>query len=161
MPQNDYYGSLGKKCLEAGCSVDLFLVPNQHCDVATISDLGHKSGGQMYKYDFFTADIHGERLCEDLRYAIESTVAFDAVMKVRTSTGIKPADYFGNFHMYGNDVELGGLARQTSLSVELKHEDKLNENSKVREINSCVNKWRPKNFFQLLFLFKYQFLNQL
>ena len=52
-------------------------------------------------------------------------------MKVRTSTGIKPVDYLGNFSMYGYDVELAGLQRQTSMSVELKHEDKLNENSNV------------------------------
>ncbi|CAF0708645.1 unnamed protein product [Brachionus calyciflorus] len=130
-PQNDYYAQLGKKCVENGCSVDLFLMPNQYCDLATLSDLTRKTSGQIYKYDFFMADSHGERLCEDLKFAIESTVAFDAVMKVRTSTGIKPVDYLGNFSMYGNDIELAGVNRQTSLAVELKHEDKLNENSKV------------------------------
>lgn len=130
-PQNDYYGLLGKKCLENGCCVDFFLLPNQYCDLATISDLNKKAGGQIYKYDFFTADSQGQRLCEDLKYAIESTVAFDSVMKIRTSTGIKPVDYLGNFNMYGNDVEVAGLQKSTSLAVELKHDDKLNENSVV------------------------------
>lgn len=130
-PQNEYYGQLGKRCVENGCGVDLFLLPNQHCDVATLSDLTRKVAGQIYKYDFFMADSHGQRLCEDLKYAVESTVAFDAVMKVRTSTGIKPNDYLGNFNMYGNDLEFASLYRQYSLSVELKHEDKINENAKV------------------------------
>ena len=130
-PQNDYYGALGKKCVEAGCSVDLFLLPNQYCDVATLSDLVRKTAGQIYKYEFFMADTHGKRLCDDLRYAVDATAAFDAVMKVRTSPGIKPIDYLGNFSMYGNDVEFAGLQRQSSLAVELKHEDKLNENGKV------------------------------
>lgn len=130
-PQNDFYGLLGKKCVENGCCVDLFLFPNQYCDVATLSDLTRKTSGQVYKYDFFMADTHGQRLCEDFKYSIESTCAFDAVMKVRTSTGIKPVDYLGNISMYGNDVEMAGLQKKTSLAVELKHEDKLNENSKV------------------------------
>lgn len=130
-PQNDYYAQLGKKCVENGCSVDLFLLPNQYCDIATLSDLSKKVNGQIYKYDFFMADTHGQRLCEDLKYAVEATVAFDAVMKVRTSTGIKPVDYLGNFNMYGNDVEMAGLQKQSSLAIELKHEDKLNENSRV------------------------------
>lgn len=130
-PQNDYYAQLGKKCVENGCSVDLFLLPNQYCDIATLSDLSKKVNGQIYKYDFFMADTHGQRLCEDLKYAVEATAAFDAVMKVRTSTGIKPVDYLGNFNMYGNDVEMAGLQKQSSLAIELKHEDKLNENSRV------------------------------
>lgn len=130
-PQTDYYAQLGKRCVENGCSVDLFLIPNQYCDVATLCDLTRKTAGQIYKYDFFMADTHGQRLCDDLAYAVQSSVAFDAVMKVRTSTGVRAVDYLGNFSMYGNDVELAGVSRQTSLSVELKHDDKLNENSKV------------------------------
>ncbi|RNA12491.1 transport Sec24C-like isoform X1, partial [Brachionus plicatilis] len=130
-PQNDYYAQLGKKCVENGCTIDLFVMPNQYCDLATLSDLTRKTSGQIYKYDFFMADTHGQRLCEDLKYAVDKTVAFDAVMKVRTSTGIRPVDYIGNFGMYGNDIELAGVNKQTSLAVELKHDDKLNENAKV------------------------------
>lgn len=33
--------------------------------------------------------------------------------------------------MYGNDIELAGMQRNQSLCVEIKHDDKLNENSKV------------------------------
>lgn len=130
-PQTDYYANLGKKCVEAGCCVELFLMPNQYCDIATLSDMTRRSAGNIYKYDFFAADTHGQRLCDDLKYAIDSTIAFDAVMKVRTSTGIKAVDYLGNFNMYGNDIEFAGLTRESSISVELKHEDKLSENSKV------------------------------
>lgn len=129
---SDYYGAqLGKRCVEAGLSVDLFLMPNQYCDVATLGDLCRKTAGQIYKYDFFMADTHGQRLCEDLGYAVQLTTALDGVMKVRTSTGIRPVDYLGNFSMYGNDIELAGMQRNQSLCVELKHDDKLNENSKV------------------------------
>lgn len=129
--QTEYYANLGKKCVENQCSLDLFLLPNQYCDIATISDLTRKTSGQIYKYDYFQADTHGKRLCDDLKYSIDNTCAFDAVMKVRTSTGIKPVDYLGNFNLNGYDVELAGLSKQTSLCVELKHEDKLNENTKV------------------------------
>ena len=130
-PQTEYYAQLGKRCVENGCSVDLFLMPNQYCDIATLSDLTRKTSGQIYKYDFFMADSHGQRLCDDLRFAVDGSVAFDAVMKVRTSTGIRAVDYLGNVSLYGNDVEMAGVQRQTSMCVELKHDDKLNENSKV------------------------------
>lgn len=96
-PGSDYYAQLGKRCVDVGLSVDLFLMPNQFCDVATLADLTRKTAGQIYKYDFFMADTHGQRLCDDLGYAVQLTWAFDAVMKVRTSTGIRPVDYLGNF----------------------------------------------------------------
>ena len=51
--------------------------------------------------------------------------------KVRTSTGIKAVDYLGNFNMYGSDLEFAGVSRESSIAVELKHEDKLSENSKI------------------------------
>jgi protein transport protein SEC24 len=66
-PQNEFYAGLGKRCVENGCTVDLFLMPNQYCDIATLSDLTRKTSGQIYKYDFFMAETHGERLCADLR----------------------------------------------------------------------------------------------
>lgn len=96
-PASDYYSQqLGKRCVEVGLCVDLFLLPNQYCDVASLADLCRKTAGQIYKYDFFMADTHGQRLCDDLGYDIEQTVAFDGVMKVRTSTGIRAVDYLGN-----------------------------------------------------------------
>jgi len=117
--------------VEQGCCIELFLMPNQYCDVASLASLTHRSAGRIHKYDFFSADTHGARLCDDLRYSVANATAFDAVMKVRTSTGIKAVDYLGCFNTYGSDIEFAGLHRDAALSVEIKHEDKLNENSKV------------------------------
>ncbi len=130
-PLSDYYGNLGKKCIDVGCCIDLFLMTNQYCDFASISDVLRKSGGQIYKYDFFMAESCGQRLLYDFKVAVKNSISFDAVMKVRTSTGIKPFDYLGNFNLNGNDVELCGCDRDKTLCVALQHEDKLNENSKV------------------------------
>lgn len=131
-PQNDYYSQLGKKCIEAGCAVDLFLISNQFVDLATISEVTRRCGGKIYKYDFFNASTHGDRLINDLKINIENSIAFDAVMKVRTSTGLRAVDHLGNFNVTGtNDVEFGAINRDTSISVEIKHDDKLNENLKV------------------------------
>ena len=133
-PATDYYAQLAKKCIEHGCCVDLFLMPNQYCDVASLADLNAKAGGLIYKYDFFRADspTGGQRLCDDLGHAVDATCAFDVVMKVRTSTGVRAVDSIGNFTLTGNnDIELAGMQRATSLCVELKHDDKLNENAKV------------------------------
>lgn len=58
--------------------------------------------------------------------------AFDAVMRVRTSTGVRPTDFFGHFYMANaTDVELAGVDSSKSVAVEIKHDDKLTDEDGV------------------------------
>ncbi|KAJ8317884.1 hypothetical protein KUTeg_002975 [Tegillarca granosa] len=127
-PQTTFYTKLGQECVAAGCSVDLFLFPNAYVDVASIGDVCRLTGGNMYKYSYFQADLDGERFLEDLRRNVENQTAFDAILRVRTSTGIRPVDFCGNFFMANTtDVELSAMDRDQAINVEIKHDDKLNE----------------------------------
>lgn len=100
----------------------------------------------------------------DLRRDVQKVVGFDAVMRVRTSTGqswlkksrwgaksgrevsgtchtfspdpvhvasgIRAVDFFGAFYMSNTtDVELAGLDGDKTVTVEFKHDDRLNEES--------------------------------
>lgn len=105
-----------------------------------------------------------ERFLSDLRRDVQKVVGFDAVMRVRTSTGqswleksrwgdksgreasgtcrtfspdpvhvasgIRAIDFFGAFYMSNTtDVELAGLDGDKTVTVEFKHDDRLNEES--------------------------------
>lgn len=105
-----------------------------------------------------------ERFLSDLRRDVQKVVGFDAVMRVRTSTGqswleksrlgakpgreasgiydicspdpihvvsgIRAVDFFGAFYMSNTtDVELAGLDGDKTVTVEFKHDDRLNEES--------------------------------
>ncbi|KAG5326139.1 SC24C protein, partial [Acromyrmex heyeri] len=85
-PQNNVYNNLGQECVGAGCSVDLFIFNNSYVDIATIGQICRLTGGEIYKYTYFQADIDGERLISDIINNISRPIAFDAVMRVRTST---------------------------------------------------------------------------
>ncbi|OWF45631.1 protein transport protein Sec24C-like isoform X2 [Mizuhopecten yessoensis] len=127
-PQNNFYTKVGQECVVAGCSVDMFLFPNAYIDVASISDVCRLTGGSMYKYSYFQADLDGSRFMEDLKMNVESQAAFDAILRVRTSTGIRPVDFYGNFYMANTtDVELAAMSQGQAIGVEVKHDDKLNE----------------------------------
>ena len=66
----------------------------------------------MYKYTYFQADLDGERFISDLRHNVSRDVVFDAIMRVRTSTGVRPTDFFGSFYMANTtDMELASLNR--------------------------------------------------
>ena len=68
------------------------------------------TGGQLYKYTYFQLDIDSERFLADLRHNLSRPVVFDAIMRVRTSTGVRPVEFFGNFYMANTtDTELASL----------------------------------------------------
>ncbi|XP_076459281.1 protein transport protein Sec24C-like [Babylonia areolata] len=127
-PQTNFYTKLGQECVASGCSVDLFLFPNSYCDVASMADVVRLTSGNIYKYSYFQADLDGDRFIEDLRRNVERPVGFDSILRVRTSTGIRPVDFFGNFYMSNTtDVELAAMDSEQTIAVEIKHDDKLSE----------------------------------
>lgn len=48
---------------------------------------------------FLQADTDGERFITDLVNNIKRPVAFDSVMRIRTSTGVRATDFYGHFFM--------------------------------------------------------------
>ncbi|XP_072881423.1 protein transport protein Sec24C-like isoform X2 [Hemitrygon akajei] len=127
-PQTSFYSNLAKECVAQGCCVDLFLFPNQYVDVATLGSVSYQTGGSIYKYTYFQAQADGERFLNDLHRDVRKVIGFDAVMRVRTSTGIRATDFFGSFYMSNTtDVELAALDCDKTITVEFKHDDKLNE----------------------------------
>ncbi|XP_054707353.1 protein transport protein Sec24D-like [Uloborus diversus] len=131
-PQNDFYSKLAQDCIAGGCAVDLFLFPNAYVDIASLTPLCRHTGGQMYKYTYFQSHIDGDRFLEDLERNITTTTAFDAVLRVRTSAGISPIFYYGNFYMSNaTDVELSAIDCHKSITVEMAYDEKLPENETV------------------------------
>uniref|UniRef100_A0A8B9RHC4 SEC24 homolog C, COPII coat complex component n=1 Tax=Astyanax mexicanus TaxID=7994 RepID=A0A8B9RHC4_ASTMX len=127
-PQISFYANLAKECVTQGCCVDLFLFPNQYVDVATLGVVPTSTGGSVYKYTYFQAQSDQERFLNDLRKDVQKPMGFDAVMRVRTSTGIRATDFFGSFYMSNTtDVELAGLDCDKTVTVEFRHDDKLSE----------------------------------
>ncbi|XP_010179174.1 PREDICTED: protein transport protein Sec24C isoform X1 [Mesitornis unicolor] len=129
-PQTSFYNNLAKDCVAQGCCVDLFLFPNQYLDVATLGVVPYQTGGSIYKYAYFQLETDQDRFLNDLRRDVQKEVGFDAVMRVRTSTGIRATDFFGAFYMSNTtDVEMAGLDCDKTITVEFKHDDKLSEDT--------------------------------
>uniref|UniRef100_H2ZC33 Protein transport protein Sec24C n=1 Tax=Ciona savignyi TaxID=51511 RepID=H2ZC33_CIOSA len=157
-PATNFYEKLAKDCVSSACCVDLFLFPNQYVDVATLAQVPQLTGGQVYKllhsvtckipssnphptspthtqhhpptprYNFFRSDIDGGRFIKDFAHGLQRDIVFDAIMRVRTSTGIRAVQFYGALYM-GNttDVELAAIDCDKAIQVELKHDDKIAE----------------------------------
>ncbi|CAB1351700.1 unnamed protein product [Coregonus sp. 'balchen'] len=111
-PQKGVYEQLSKDCVSQGCSVDLFIFPSQYVDIATMGDV----------------EMDGEHFLSDLRKDVEKAIGFDAIMRVRTSTGFRATNFFGAIHMNNTtDVEMAAVDCDKAVTVEFKHDDKLSE----------------------------------
>merc|ERR1719273_1791290 len=131
-PQTKDYNEFGQQCVSVGCTVDLFLFNNAYVDVATLSQVCRLSGGQIYKYTYFQSDLDGERFLNDLRHNLSRPVVFDAIMRVRTSTGVRPVEFYGSFFMANStDAELASLNSDMAMACEVKYDDKLTEEDGV------------------------------
>ncbi|KAK1175018.1 protein transport protein Sec24D-like [Acipenser oxyrinchus oxyrinchus] len=128
--QKGVYESLTKECVANSCCVDLFLFPNQFVDVATLGDIPMHTGGALYKYSNFQIQSDGDHFLSDLRKDVEKKIGFDAIMRIRTSTGFRATDFFGAIYMNNTtDVEMAAVDCDKAVTVEFKHDDKLNEDT--------------------------------
>lgn len=127
-PQKGVYEQLSKDCVAQGCCVDLFLFPSQYVDLATMGDVPSHTGGSVYKYNNFQVETDGEHFLRDLRKDVQKSIGFDAIMRVRTSTGFRATDFFGAIHMNNTtDIEMAAVDCDKAVTVEFKHDDTLSE----------------------------------
>lgn len=97
-----------------------------------LGTLAALTGGQTYFYPNFMAARDGYQFAEDLRRVITRPFAFDAVLRVRCSNGLRVTDHFGNFHMKNaTDVSFGVLDSEKALAIQVKHDGKLDEKQEV------------------------------
>lgn len=131
-PQCMSYNNLGQDCVQAGCSVDIFAFNNSYIDLATIGQVSRLTGGEVYKYTYFQADIDGSRLIKDVIQNVSRQIAFDAVLRVRTSTGVRTTDFYGHFFMSNTtDMEIASIDSNKAVAIEIKHDDKLSPEENV------------------------------
>jgi hypothetical protein len=124
--------SVATSAAENAVSYDLFLCGQTYCDVSTVSVLSNKTGGQLFAYPAFTAKKDGEAMQRDFFHVLTRRTASDAVMAVRLSTGLKVAEYFGNyFHRRPNELDLPTVDCDKTFAVRIEHEGKLKEDTEV------------------------------
>eukprot|EP01117_Protostelium_nocturnum_P012070 TRINITY_DN441_c0_g1_i2.p1 TRINITY_DN441_c0_g1~~TRINITY_DN441_c0_g1_i2.p1 ORF type:complete len:875 (-),score=232.15 TRINITY_DN441_c0_g1_i2:40-2664(-) len=130
-PQDPYYVSLAKQCCASSVSVDLFLFPNSsYIDVTTLGYVCNLTGGQIYLYQNFVYQRDLARVYQDLTRNLQREFGFDAVMRVRTSSGFAPSSFFGGFDLVnGDEMKFAGIDSDKSVVVQFKYDGKVEDKS--------------------------------
>ena len=61
--------------------------------------------------------MDGKRFLADLASNLNRPIVFDAIMRVRTSTGVRPVEFYGSFYMENTtDTELASLNSDSAIA---------------------------------------------
>jgi len=69
---------------------------------------------------------------KDLEGSIERTSAFDVVLSVRSTRGVRPVNFYGSFYKpYTPEVEISGMDADQAITIELEQYDNLTNKDDV------------------------------
>lgn len=123
-PENTWYKDTATECSRQQISVDMYLFPYQYMDVASLSELPKFTAGSLHSYPSFQLERDGQRFEEQLNKNLTQTTAFEAVMRIRCTKGMKITNFYGNFFIRGQDLmALPNCNTDSVFAFDLAHDD--------------------------------------
>lgn len=105
-------------------SVDTFLFSGQYTDLATLAVLSKYTAGSTYYYPAFVAARDGAKFEYDLHHDLTRATAFEAVMRVRATRGLRFSNYYGNYFVRGTDLlALPNCTSDSSFSMDIAYDE--------------------------------------
>ncbi|EDQ85874.1 uncharacterized protein MONBRDRAFT_38641 [Monosiga brevicollis MX1] len=132
VPGDRYYEDAAKDAVRFGVAFDLFVFPNAYMDLASMAPLATATGGLMHRYPYFRGQTMTEELVADVTRVAIGSFGVEAMLRVRTSTGLRPVEFHGAMTMENSqDVELANVDAKHNITVRIKHDDKIDEGSEA------------------------------
>ncbi|CAE7651933.1 unnamed protein product, partial [Symbiodinium microadriaticum] len=103
-PEEAWYKNTAIEFSRLQICVDTFLFSGQYTDVATFSTLSKYTAGSTYYYPGFYGPRDGEKFEAELHRTLTRASAFEAVMRVRATRGLRIQNFYGSFFIRGTDL---------------------------------------------------------
>lgn len=137
-PGQNWYKETAIEFSRAQIGVDMFLFPRAYIDVAALAELPKITAGTLHTYPGFNYDIDGPRFESELCRCLTQPTAFEAVMRIRCTRGMKISNFYGNFFVRGTDLlALPNCSSDSVFAFDLVH-DEQNVTSNVVTIQSAL-----------------------
>jgi protein transport protein SEC24 len=105
-------------------AVDTFLFSSQYTDLATLSVLSRYTAGQCYYYPGFNQARDGKKFQTDLMHDLTRSTAFESVMRVRATRGMRFSNFYGNYYVRGTDLlALPNCTSDSSFSLDMSYDE--------------------------------------
>jgi protein transport protein SEC24 len=105
-------------------AVDTFLFSNQYTDLVTIAGLSKYTGGACYYYPAFYGPRDGIKFEKELQHTLTRATAFEAVMRVRATRGLRFTNFYGNYFIRGTDLlALPNCTSDSTFALDLAYDE--------------------------------------
>lgn len=132
VPEGKAYAALAQDAAAYQVSIDVFVLSQGYVDLASLSTLSSETSGSVYRYNPFAPVADGPRFHNDLRWCLIRPQAYEAVARLRVSSGLAVDNYVGAFHRRNpTDLHFSALSCDHAVAAKLIHEERLREGSEV------------------------------
>ncbi|TID29342.1 hypothetical protein CANINC_002025 [Pichia inconspicua] len=128
---NSFYKSFAIDCNKSQITCDMFLCSSSYQDVATLSNLAKFTAGQTHFYPAWNASSFEDinKFSKEFSNYLSMESAFEAVMRLRCSDGIKGISFYGNFFSRSSDLlSFPSFPRDQSYLIELSIDNDIKRN---------------------------------
>lgn len=123
-----FWSNTAEAFSDAGVGVNVFFFPERYIDVASIGTLSSTTGGNIFYHPRFDAVRDRSRLQQHILRTLRDPVAYNCVIRVRCSTGLRISSHFGCFNQKSlTDLDFGTMDGQQTFAALVKHDGKLDE----------------------------------
>lgn len=125
-PDDPFYKKYSAEASRFQICIDVFAFGSAYMDLPSLGALPKYTGGQLYYYPGFQAERDGAKLHAELCHNLTRETAWEAVMRIRCSKGLRVSAFFGHFFIRSSDLlALPACDVDKAFSVEITHEETL------------------------------------
>jgi len=103
-PGSTFYKDTGLEFSKHHISVDMYIFPHQYIDISSLAEMPRMTAGTMFSYVGFDSRRDGARFVSQLYRRLTQPTAFEAVLRIRCTKGMRITNFYGNFNIRGQDL---------------------------------------------------------
>ncbi|KAH6796852.1 Sec23/Sec24 protein transport family protein [Perilla frutescens var. hirtella] len=104
VPEDPFYKQMAADFTKYQIAVNVYAFSDKYTDIASLGTLAKYTGGQVYYYPSFQSNVHKDKLTHELSRDLTRETAWEAVMRIRCSKGVRFTSYHGNFMLRSTDL---------------------------------------------------------
>lgn len=127
--ETSWYRDLTDRCVEKSISFDLFFGAAKYCDLVTISEVSHLTGGSLFHYPNFNLEKDAFKCRGDLEKVLTREYGMDAYAVIRSTQGCVLSECYGGFHLSPyQEFRFAQVNSDTTFLVTMEHQEDLQVN---------------------------------
>ena len=92
-----FYKTSAQKLTRFQISCNIYLFSEAYIDVSTLSNLTENTGGSIYYYNKYQANLNENKFIHDLKHDLTRVTGWEGVTRTRVTKGVNCTNFYGSF----------------------------------------------------------------